>query len=279
MTTEFMKKQLLLTPGPLTTSDDVKKTMLNDWGSRDEVFIKMTQDVRKKILQISELGDTYTVVPIQGSGTFSVEAMIGTIIPQEGKILVLINGSYGERIAKICQIAGKNFDILQWAENEPVDPDALGRHLEKHPGFSHIVVVHVETTTGMLNPINEIAAVAKQYDIDLLLDSMSAFGMMPIDNSYDNVVAVAASSNKCIEGVPGIGFVLVKEDVLRKSVGNSHSLSLDLHGQFVGFEKNGQWRFTPPVQVVAALNEALMDSEFDDGIEKEEPDILKIVKY
>ncbi|MET4805629.1 2-aminoethylphosphonate--pyruvate transaminase [Limibacillus sp. MBR-115] len=246
----------LLTPGPLTTSSSVKQAMLHDFGSRDSRFIAVNARMRQRLLEIIG-GEGFVCVPLQGSGTFVVEAMIGTLVPRAGKLLILINGAYGQRMARICGLIGRNFEVMEWAENEPVDPTALAERLESDPGISHVAVVHCETTSGILNPIAEVAEVTARLGRSLLIDSMSAFGALPLDAAKVPFDAVVASSNKCLEGVPGMGFCLVKQTILEAAAGNAHALTLDLHDQWQAMEKNGQWRFTPPTHVILAFDRAI----------------------
>lgn len=248
---------ILLTPGPLTTREETRRAMLRDWGSRDGDFIALTQEVRDGLLAVANAEAGHVAVPLQGSGTFVVEAAIGTLVGPSDKLLVLVNGAYGERIAKIAQRIGRAVETLVWEEVEPVDPGRVARALDADLSITHVAVVHCETTTGLLNPLAEIAAVVATAGRKLLVDAMSSFGALPLDLSVLPVTAVMASSNKCLEGTPGLGFALVEKGALAAARGNSPSLSLDLHEQWRGFESNGQWRFTPPVQVVAALAEAL----------------------
>ena len=256
-------KRLLLTPGPLTTREETRAAMLSDWGSRDEAFIALTREMRQRLLAVAKGQGTHVAVPLQGSGTFIVEAAIGTLVRPDGKLLVLVNGAYGERIVSIAKRLRLPVEILAFEEWQPVDPARVEEALAKDPAITHVALVHCETTTGLLNPLEEVAAIVARHGRKLLLDAMSSFGALPIDLSRTPVTAVMASSNKCLEGTPGVGYALIEEQALVAAKGNSPSLSLDLHDQWRGLEANGQWRFTPPVQVVAALAEALrlLDSE------------------
>lgn len=258
---------LLLTPGPLTTSMATKEAMLHDWGSRDQAFIDTTQAMRAELVSISGGGDAFTAVPLQGSGTFAVEAMVGTFLPRDGKLLIVINGAYGHRIAKICDYMNRAYVVSETPEDTPPDAAAVGAILDNDPNIGHVVVVHCETTSGILNPIVEIAAVVAARDRRLLIDSMSAFGAIPLDLSKVTCDAVAASSNKCFEGVPGMGFVLCRKPALLESENNAHSLSLDLFDQWKAMEGNGQWRFTPPTHVVFAFKAALDAHAAEGGVE------------
>jgi 2-aminoethylphosphonate-pyruvate transaminase len=257
----------LLTPGPLTTSRTVKEAMLHDWGSRDRRFIEINAEIRRRLLELAGAAATHATVPVQGSGTFAVEAMIGTLVPRAGKLLILVNGAYGKRMAKICEYYGRAHAIYETAEDTPPDPAELKRRLAADPAVTHVAAVQCETTSGILNPIAEIAAVAKEAGRSLLIDAMSAFGALPIDAGSVPFDALAASSNKCLEGVPGMGFVIVRRSVLEKAAGNAPSLSLDLHDQWKAMEGNGQWRFTPPTHVIAAFHRALAEHAEEGGVE------------
>jgi 2-aminoethylphosphonate-pyruvate transaminase len=254
----------LLTPGPLTTSSSVKQAMLHDLGSRDARFIAVNAGVRERLLGVIG-GQGYVCVPVQGSGTFAVEAMLGTLVPREGRVLILVNGAYGQRMARICGIIGRDFEVMEWPEDHPVDVDAVERRLEAGPGISHVAAVHCETTSGLLNPIEAIARAAARQGRRLLIDSMSAFGALPLNAGEVPFDAVVASSNKCLEGVPGLGFCLVKQATLEAAAGNAHSLTLDLHDQWQAMEKTKQWRFTPPTHAILAFAQALDEFEAEGG--------------
>lgn len=256
----------LLTPGPLTTSMSVKQAMLRDLGSRDDEFIALNRGMRQRLLQIAKADDTHVCVPLQGSGTFAVEAMLGTFLGENSKALVLINGAYGERMARVCVKARIAHSVMRWPEDQPVDSEALDNALRADMSLTHVVVVHCETTSGILNPIEEIAAVTSRHGRRLLIDSMSGFGALPIDAHLVPFDALVSSSNKCLEGVPGMGFVIARRETLMACAENARSLSLDLHDQWVSMEKTGQWRFTPPVHVILAMNQALQEHAAEGGV-------------
>ena len=256
----------LLTPGPLTTSTSVKAAMLHDWGSRDDSFIAMTARVRARIAGLAHAAITHECVPLQGSGTFVVEATLGTLVPREGKTLVLVNGAYGRRMVEILQRIGRAVVVGEWAEHEPVAPPVVDEMLAADASIGHVAVVHCETTTGILNPLGEIATVVAGRGRRLLVDAMSAFGALEVDARVTPFEALMASSNKCLEGVPGIGFSLVGRAALASSKGNAHSLALDLYEQWKGLESNGQWRFTPPTHVLAALDRAIEEHSLEGGV-------------
>ncbi|STQ91855.1 2-aminoethylphosphonate--pyruvate transaminase [Iodobacter fluviatilis] len=248
-----MREPILLTPGPLTTSLATKAAMLVDWGSWDAKFNALTASVCADLLRIANLGDGYVCVPLQGSGTFAVEAAIGSLVPKDREILVLVNGAYGQRMAKIATVMGRKVSVLAVSDGTPVSAAAVAEALAANPAISHVGMIHCETATGLLNPVAEVAAVVQAAGRALILDSMSAFGALPVDGLP--VDAVISSANKCLEGVPGMGFVIVKQSALVQ--GQSPSLSLDLCDQFEYMQKTGQWRFTPPTHVVAAFRAAL----------------------
>ena len=259
----------LLTPGPLTTAPDVKRAMMHDYGSRDGEFIEINRRMRERLVGIvagSAERDDFVCVPLQGSGTFTVEAMLGTFVPADGKVLILINGAYGQRMAKICRTMGTAFEIQERPEDQPTDVTALERRLSESDDLTHVAVVHCETTSGILNPLERVAEVVQKHGCSLLIDSMSAFGAIPLEARKIRFDAVAASSNKCLQGTPGMGFCVARKSALAACEGNAHSLSLDLYEQWRSMEGNGQWRFTPPVQVIAAFDQALDDFEAEGGV-------------
>lgn len=250
---------LLLTPGPLTTSKSVKTAMLHDWGSRDAGFLKLNREVLEWLPEVVNAGGKYAAVPMQGSGTFAVEAMLTTFVPRKGKCLVLINGAYGHRAKKILDIAGRENSVYETPEDTPPDLGEVKRILEEDSFLTHIFAVHCETTSGIENPIEAIAELAMQHGRHLLVDAMSAFGALPLDAPHFKITAVAASSNKCIEGVPGLGFVICQPDALNACKGNATTLVLDLYDQWTTYNKTGQYRFTPPIQIIAAFHQALTE--------------------
>jgi len=257
----------LLTPGPLTTSPTVKQAMLHDFGSRDRKFIDINARVRQRLVDIIDGADSHVCVPLQGSGTFVVEAMIGNFVPREGKLLILVNGAYGHRIAKICSYLGRDHLIQETAEDVPVDPGALDQLLASDEAISHVAVIHCETTSGVLNPVAEVAGVVSKHGRSLLIDAMSAFGAIPLSVKDIEFDAVVASSNKCLEGSPGMGFCLARKSALEATRGNSPSLCMDLFEQWNAMENNGQWRFTPPTHTILALSQALDEFEEEGGVE------------
>jgi len=256
----------LLTPGPLTTSRSVKAAMIHDWGSRDATFVGINNDVLERLPAIAGGGADYVTVPMQGSGTFAVEAMLTTFVPRDGKVLLLVNGAYGHRAKRILDIAGHDVVMHETLEDTPPDLTEVERLLAGAPSITHVFAVHCETTSGILNPIEKIGALAAAHGKSFLLDSMSAFGALPLDLPRMHVDAVAASSNKCIEGVPGLGFVICRRKALAGTKGQATTLVLDLYDQWANFEKTGQYRFTPPIHVIVAFHQALEEFAAEGGV-------------
>jgi 2-aminoethylphosphonate-pyruvate transaminase len=257
----------LLTPGPLTTAYAVKEAMLRDWGSWDGDFRAMTADLRRRLLDIAgDAAGEFDCVPIQGSGSFSVEAMLGSFVPRDGKVLVLSNGAYGKRIAQTLAYLGRDHVTIDKGDYMPPRGPEVAAALDADPAITHVVVVHCETSSGILNPLKEISEAVYAHGRKLLVDSMSAFGAVPAGLADFRYEAIVSSANKCIEGVPGFGFVLARKGELDAAKGRSHSLSLDVHAQWDYMNKTGQWRFTPPTHVVAAFLEALRLHRQEGGV-------------
>jgi 2-aminoethylphosphonate-pyruvate transaminase len=257
----------LLTPGPLTTAYSVKQAMLRDWGSWDADFRAMTADLRRGLLAlIGDAESEYDCVPIQGSGSYCVEAMLGSFVPKDGKVLVLANGAYGLRAAQTMNYLGRAYTLIDKGDYLPPRGDEVGAALDADPTITHVLAIHCETSSGILNPVAEISEATYARGRKLMVDSMSAFGAVPLEVCQIRYEAMVSSANKCIEGVPGFGFVIARKSELEAAKGNSHSLSLDIHAQWATMEKTGQWRFTPPTHVVAAFLEALKMHEAEGGV-------------
>jgi 2-aminoethylphosphonate-pyruvate transaminase len=260
-----MRDPILLTPGPLTTTLATKAAMLNDWGSWDADFNGLTADVCRRLVAIIHGEADFACVPLQGSGTFAVEAAVGTLVPRGGKLLVLVNGAYGERMAQLTRIMGRDLAVLDSGETSPVDPGRVAAALAADPAVTHVGIIHCETSTGIRNPLEEVAQVVRAAGRRLVVDAMSSFAVLPLDSREIPFDAVVASSNKGLEGVPGMGFVLARKDALLAARGNAHSLSLDLHDQHAYLERTGRWRYTPPTHVLAALRAALDQFDAEGG--------------
>ncbi|WP_434050100.1 2-aminoethylphosphonate--pyruvate transaminase [Marinobacter salarius] len=261
------KDPYLLTPGPLTTSLAVKQAMLHDWGSWDGDFNGVTAEICERLLDVAGGRESHVCVPMQGSGTFVVEATLGTVIPPASTTLVLMNGAYGQRIGKILDTLGRPYLAIDKGDYHPPRGDEVAVALKANPEIEQVVVVHCETSSGILNPIKDIAEVCRQAGKRLIIDSMSAFGALPVNVAELPCAALVSSANKCFEGVPGFGFAIVERELLSASAGQCHSLSLDLHDQWQYMVKTGQWRYTPPTHVVAAFLQAMREHEAEGGVD------------
>lgn len=263
--TAMDRDRILLTPGPLTTTLRTKLAMLRDWGSWDGEFNAVTARVRSQLLEIVHGNPDHVVVPLQGSGTFAVEAAVATLVPRDGHVLVLDNGAYCKRAARLTQMMGRRVTVVAFDESEAVSAAGLEAALGAHPDVTHVIVVHCETGTGVLNPLEAIAAACERAGKGLIIDAMSTFGALPIDARSLRFDAAVAASGKCLEGVPGMGFIVLRKEALERCAGNSQSLAMDLFDQHAYMERTGQWRFTPPTHVVVALAEALAQYQAEGG--------------
>jgi len=248
---------ILLTPGPLTTSLTTKAAMLRDWGSWDASFNAVTARVRELLTAIINGRETHVCVPMQGSGTFSVEGAVNTLVPRDGHVLVLINGAYGKRLARLTEMMGRRLSTFETADDVPTTAADVARALDADASITHVGLIHCETSTGILNPLPEIADLVAKRGRSLIVDAMSSFGAIPIDAKKIPFDALIAASGKCIEGPPGMGFVFVRKTVLEQCAGRSTSLALDLYDQWTYMERTTQWRYTPPTHVVVAVDAAL----------------------
>ncbi|GGO82296.1 2-aminoethylphosphonate--pyruvate transaminase [Marinobacterium nitratireducens] len=256
----------LLTPGPITTSLTTKQAMLHDWGSWDADFNAMTGELCRRLLALANAEDSHVCVPVQGSGSFAVEATLGTLVPRDGKVLVLMNGAYGQRIGKSLSYMGRGYVAIDKGDYAPPSPEEVAEALAADSAISHVALVFCETSSGILNPVAEIAEVVKAAGRSLIIDAMSAFGALPVDAGELEFDALISAANKCIEGVPGFGYALIRRPILEGAEGNAHSLCLDLYDQWRYMERTGQWRFTPPTHVVAAFLQALREHEAEGGV-------------
>jgi 2-aminoethylphosphonate-pyruvate transaminase len=262
------KDKILFTPGPLSTSRTVKQAMLCDLGSRDFKFIDLVKDIRSRLLQIGQVRKgEYESIIMQGSGTFGLEAVVSSTVPPDGKMLVIINGAYGRRIALIAEVLNIDVVTLVFPENSTPDVAQIESALAADDAITHVVVVHCETTTGIINPIKEIGAIVKQYRKIYYVDAMSSFGAIPFNLSECEIDYMVSSANKCIEGVPGFSIILAKQETLLATEGYARSLSLNLLAQWQGLDANGQFRFTPPTHALLAFHQALLELWDEGGVE------------
>ena len=264
-----MRPYLLLTPGPLTTSESVKEAMMSDWCTWDEDYnIGIVENIRKNLTELaSSRPEEYTTVLMQGSGTFCVESTIGSVIRPNDFLLIAANGAYGNRMGVIADYYNIQHHLMKFDETCPVNPQTIDYYLNKHPEVTHVSVVHCETTTGVLNPLQEIATIVKKHGKTLIVDAMSSFGGVPIDMAKLNIDFLISSANKCIQGVPGFGFVIARRNILEQCKGIARSLSLDLFAQWDAMEKgHGKWQFTSPTHVVRAFMQALKELQAEGGI-------------
>lgn len=261
------KDKPLFTPGPLTTSRSVKQAMLKDLGSRDFAFIQVIQEIRNGLLSLAGVAKgEYEAVPMQGSGTFAVEAVLTSTIPRNGKVLIIINGAYGHRMVKICRTAGIECTTLEFPEDCFPEVGPIADALDADPTLTHVAVVHCETTTGIVNPLRELGLMVREKGRIFFVDAMSSFGAIPIQAADCRIDYLVSSSNKCIEGVPGFAFAIARTEPFMKTKGVARSLSLDLYAQWEGLESNGQFRFTPPTHSLLAFRQALMELEAEGGV-------------
>ena len=262
----FMDRdKILLTPGPLTTTLRTKLAMLKDWGSWDADFNAVTASIRKSLLDIIHGQNSHVVVPLQGSGTFSVEAAVATLVPPGGHVLVMDNGAYCKRAAKLTTMMGRKCTLVGFGDAEAISPTLLESTLTGDDSITHVLMIHCETGAGVLNPLQGIADVCERHGKGLIVDTMSSFGALEIDARKTKFDALVAASGKCLEGVPGMGFVFIRRSLMDGCAGNSQSLAMDLHDQYTYMEKTTQWRFTPPTHVVVALHEAIAQFEAEGG--------------
>jgi 2-aminoethylphosphonate-pyruvate transaminase len=262
-----MNHYKLLTPGPLTTTNTVKEEMLFDRCTWDQDYKQITQKIRTKLLEFAgATNEEYTVVLMQGSGSFAVESVMTSTIADKDKALIITNGAYGERIVKMAAYIGINYREYSVAYNEYPNETDIRAILEEDQAITHLVMVHCETTTGMLNPIEMISTLSKEYGKTLIIDAMSSFGGVEMNVPELGIDYLISSANKCIQGVPGFGFVIAKLEKLLTCEGNARSLSLDLFDQWKEMDKDGKWRYTSPTHVVAAFSKAIDELVEEGGI-------------
>ena len=256
----------LLTPGPLTTTDTVKQEMMVDHCTWDNDYKQITQWIRKELLELAHVSEEeYTAVLMQGSGTFGVESALTSSVGKKGKLLILANGAYGERMEDIAKHAGMNYAILHFRYDEVPDAKKVEETLAADPAITHVAMVHSETTSGILNDIESVAKVVKGAGRVFIVDAMSSFAGVEIPVADWGIDFIISSANKCIQGVPGFAFIICRLSELKKCEGNAVSLSLDLYDQWKGMY-DGKWRFTSPTHVVLAFAKAIREMKEEGGI-------------
>lgn len=265
---ETASDKLLFTPGPLTTSSAVKQAMLHDVGSRDQYFIDIVQSIRDRLVAIAgDDGQQYTTVILQGSGTFSLEAVLSSTVPRDGGILVLVNGAYGRRLVRIAEILDIPVTVIEVPEDQRFAAADVDAALAADSSITHVSVVHCETTSGILNDLAPLAEVVDRHSRLFFVDAMSSFGGIPIDLGQIPIDYLVSSANKCIEGVPGFSFVIARTEQLEKTEGIARSVSFDLLDQYRGLEASGQFRFTPPTHALLAYHRALLELDAEGGVD------------
>lgn len=258
----------LLTPGPLTTSAAVKEVMQVDHCTWDEDYKIITQKIRQRLLELAGVSEEeYTAILMQGSGSFGVEAVLSSVLGSQDKLLICVNGAYGERMVQMAKRHGLSYSSYEVPENEIPDAAVIQEILQKDADITALAMVHSETTSGILNELTEIAKVVHKADVLFLVDAMSSFGGIPIDVKGLDVDFLISSSNKCIQGVPGFSFIICKKEALDSSEGNARTVSLDIHDQYKSMAHDGKWRFTSPTHTVLAFEQALKELEEEGGIE------------
>lgn len=258
---------LLLTPGPLTTTRTVRQAMLRDYSTWDVDYNTLVNDVRSRLVRLATESDDFTSVLMQGSGTFSVEATIGSVVPPNGRLLVVNNGAYGKRMLTIAERLGISTVEAAFDETEPANVEDVAALLDEHVDVTHVAMVHCETTTGMLNPVAEVGERVRESGRVFIVDAMSSFGGMQLSMESVSADYLISSANKCVQGVPGFGFVIARRSELESAEGFARSLSLDLFDQWREMENGGgKWRFTSPTHVVRAFAQALEELEAEGGV-------------
>ncbi|KVE71018.1 2-aminoethylphosphonate aminotransferase [Burkholderia vietnamiensis] len=252
---------LLLNPGPVTLSERVRRSLLQpDLCHRESEFFDLQDEARARLVAAYELDPAeWAAVLMTGSGTAAVESMIAALVPQDGKLLVIENGVYGERITQIATQYGIAHDVLKHEWMQAPDVAAIAARLDAG-GYSHVAVIHHETTTGRLNDLGAIADVCRARGVRMLVDGVSSFGAEAIDFGGGVIDAVAATANKCLHGVPGAAFVIVRRSALTKAASRTYYLDL---GRLAKLQDQRNTPFTPSVHAYYALVEALR--EFDEA--------------
>jgi 2-aminoethylphosphonate-pyruvate transaminase len=248
----------LFTPGPLNTSETVRAAANRDLGSRTAAARGLTRQLCEEIEAIAGLGPGFCAIPLQGSGTFALEAMLTSMLNGQDHLLLLENGVYSARMAEICRIHGIRHHVLKSAHTQGFDLATVAAWLQNQRSITHIAAVHFETGLGVRNDIAGLSTLAARHHCRLLLDCISSFGALPLQLAPGSLGALALSANKCLHGLPGLAFVVADEPALARR-GQPRTLSLDLQAQWRGLRASQEWRFTPPLQSMCALAQALAE--------------------
>ncbi len=235
-----MRNYLLLTPGPLSTSQTVREAMLQDWCTWDKDYNGGIVTPIRKVCWLSPdwMKTNILMCSCKAAEPYCVEATIGAAVKPTDKLLILANGAYGKRMAQIAGYYHIDHVLVSLHETDLITGEVARRALEENPGITHLSMVHSETTTGLLNPIEEVAEVIRGKGITFIVDAMSSFGGVPIDMKKLDIDFLVSSANKCIQGVPGFGFIIAKREKLMALQG-CRSLSLDIYDQWETMEKGG----------------------------------------
>ncbi|MDX1638973.1 MAG: 2-aminoethylphosphonate--pyruvate transaminase [Balneolaceae bacterium] len=254
-----IERNILLNPGPATTARSVKEALVvNDICPREEEFGTVLTDISEGLLKIGNGSEQYQACLFAASGTGAVEAMLTSALGADEKVLIITNGAYGIRMEKICDAFSRDFEtICRFGEYPQVD--RLRQKLQEED-FTHLAAVHHETSTGMMNPLEEISHLCREFGVKLIVDAMSSFGAYPIDLDRSGISYLAASSNKCIHGMPGLSFVIFHTDCVDEIEKNNGNFYFDMYRQWSYLKQKGQLRFTPPVQVCYSFREAIKDT-------------------
>ena len=261
--------KLLFTQGPLNTRKKGKEAALRDLGSREAEFINVVREIREKLLKLAgvskEVG--YECIIMQGSGTYSIESVISSVITERDHLLLLVNGAYGDRIYRIAEVYKIRTTVMSYSEDKAPSITELEEKLQSEKTITHVAAVHCETTSGIFNPIGEIGTICGKYNKTYLVDATSSFGAVPVDLIDMKIDFLVSSSNKCIQGIPGFAFIISRKSKILEAKGKARTISLDMYSQWSGLERNGQFRFTPPLQALVAFKQALDEIQKEGSVE------------
>jgi 2-aminoethylphosphonate-pyruvate transaminase len=262
------KRNILLNPGPATTTQSVKMAqVVPDICPREYEFGDLMEYVSVELTKIVADPKEYTTVLFGGSGTAVVESVISSVVPHDKTVLIVNNGAYGKRVCQIAQAYDMNYIEFVSSPIKPINLKNLKKVIKENKNISHLSVIHNETTTGLLNNLDDLGQIAKKYNLEFIVDAMSSYAAIPIDMKKQNIHYLLASSNKNIQGMAGVGFVIAKTSSLEKLKDiKPRNFYLNLFAQYENFIKSHQMRFTPPVQTLYALKQAIIETK-KEGVE------------